>query len=129
MPLFAFANSGLALSSMAPADVLHSVPLGIAIGLFIGKQLGIFSFCWLASGLGIARLPDGLDWVHIYGAALLGGVGFTMSLFIGSLAFGEAQVNVLFDERVGILVGSTLSGTFGFLVLWLKLRTGGSEVG
>ncbi len=86
-------------------------------GLFFGKQLGILALCWLGVRAGVARLPADLGWSHIYGTALLCGVGFTMSLFIASLAFEETGVNLLFNERLGIAVGSVLSGACGYFVL------------
>jgi NhaA family Na+:H+ antiporter len=121
LPLFAFANAGIALGGVTLETVLHPVSLGILAGLFIGKQVGVFLFCWLGSKLGIASLPQGLSWLHIYGAAMLCGVGFTMSLFIASLAFEQTGVNLLFDERLGIIIGSLLSGAGGYLVLRLAL--------
>jgi NhaA family Na+:H+ antiporter len=117
LPVFAFANSGIALGGISIESFLHGVPLGIIAGLFLGKQIGVFAFCWLSVRLGLARLPDDLRWSHIYGTALLCGIGFTMSLFIGSLAFEETGVNMLFDERLGIIAGSILSGLCGYLVL------------
>jgi len=121
LPVFAFANAGISLSGLAFESFLHPVPLGIMAGLFVGKQVGVFVFCGLGVILGIARLPDDLRWAHIYGTALLCGVGFTMSLFIGSLAFEETGVNLLFDERLGIIAGSLLSGIGGYLVLSMTL--------
>ena len=121
LPIFAFANAGIALKGLTFDSFLHPVPLGIVAGLFVGKQLGVFLFCALGVALGIARLPEGLRWSHIYGTALICGVGFTMSLFIGSLAFEETGVNLLFDERLGIITGSLLSGLVGYLVLHLTL--------
>jgi len=117
LPLFAFANAGISLGGVSLEYLLHPVPLGIAVGLFIGKQFGIFIFCWLSVRVGLAKLPEDLGWLSIYGIALLCGVGFTMSLFIGSLAFEETGVNLLFDERLGIIVGSLVSGACGYLVL------------
>lgn len=121
LPVFAFANAGIALGGLSFESFLHPVPLGIMAGLFVGKQVGVFVFCGLGVILGIARLPDDLRWAHIYGTALLCGVGFTMSLFIGSLAFEETGVNLLFDERLGIIAGSLLSGICGYLVLRVTL--------
>ncbi len=121
LPVFAFANAGISLEGMSLQYLLHPVSLGIAAGLFIGKQFGIFLFCWLSVRVGLAKLPDGLGWLSIYGVALLCGVGFTMSLFIGSLAFEETGVNLLFDERLGIIIGSLLSGAAGYLVLRASL--------
>jgi len=121
LPVFAFANAGISLSGLSLESFLHPVPLGIIAGLFLGKQLGVFLFCALGVSLGLARLPADLRWAHIYGTALICGVGFTMSLFIGSLAFEESGVNLLFDERLGIIVGSLISGLCGYLVLRLTL--------
>jgi len=117
LPLFAFANSGINLSGIGLDFLLHGVPVGIAVGLFIGKQLGIFTFCWIGIKLGLTRLPSGMNLPTLYGTAILCGIGFTMSLFIGSLAFEETGTNQLFDERLGIIIGSLLSGVVGFLVL------------
>ncbi|MDH3304144.1 MAG: Na+/H+ antiporter NhaA [Gammaproteobacteria bacterium] len=121
LPVFAFANAGISLSGVSFESFIHPVPLGIIAGLFVGKQVGVFAFCALGVVLGIARLPDDLRWTHIYGTALLCGVGFTMSLFIGSLAFEGTGVNLLFDERLGIITGSLLSGIGGYLVLRMTL--------
>jgi len=117
LPVFAFANSGISFGGVPASAALHSVPVGIALGLFVGKQLGIFSLCWLAIRLGFARLPDGVSWLALYGVAVLCGVGFTMSLFIGSLAFDVTDSGGVFDERIGIIAGSLLSGLLGYVVL------------
>jgi NhaA family Na+:H+ antiporter len=117
LPIFAFANAGLPLTGLGLDDVLHPVPLGIAAGLFLGKQLGVFAFCWIGVRLGIASLPNAVNWLAVYGVALLCGIGFTMSLFIGSLAFERTGVNLLFDERLGIIMGSLCSGIAGYFVL------------
>ena len=117
LPVFAFANAGINLSGVGTEQLLHPVPLGIAAGLFIGKQIGIFGFCWLAIQLKLSSLPKGMNWGSLYGTAALCGVGFTMSLFIGSLAFEETAVNLLFDERLGIIIGSIASGVVGYLIL------------
>ncbi len=116
LPIFAFANSGVSLANIEVDFLLHPVTLGITLGLFIGKQLGVFSFCWLGIKLGLARKPEGVGWLGMYGAALLCGVGFTMSLFIGSLAFEDASRS-LFDERLGVMIGSLICGVCGFIVL------------
>jgi len=121
LPLFAFANAGIDLSDLSWAQLGHPVTLGIIAGLFVGKQLGVFVFCRIAVALGFARLPEGVNWLQLYGAALLCGVGFTMSLFIGSLAFESTAVNLLFDERLGIIVGSLLAGACGYGVLRIAL--------
>lgn len=117
LPIFAFANAGIDFGGISSEQVFHGVPIGIAMGLFIGKQVGIFCFCWLFIKLGLTRLPAGMSWLSLYGTAALCGIGFTMSLFIGSLAFEESGVDIFFDERVGILLGSVLSGVLGYLVL------------
>lgn len=121
LPVFAFANSGINLSGVGLEQISHSVPIGIALGLFIGKQVGVFSFCWLAIKLKLAALPNGMSWSSLYGTAILCGIGFTMSLFIGSLAFEETDNNFMFDDRLGILLGSFISGVVGYIVLRLSL--------
>ncbi len=121
LPVFAFANAGMNLTQVSLDQVFHGVPIGIALGLFFGKQIGIFGLCWLVIKLKITQLPAGMNWVSLYGTSALCGIGFTMSLFIGSLAFEETGVNLLFDERLGIIIGSVLSGLFGFFVLRYNL--------
>ncbi|CAM2913514.1 Na+/H+ antiporter NhaA [Moritella viscosa] len=117
LPIFAFANAGINLSGVGLEQILHPVPMGIALGLFIGKQVGIFGLCWIAIKCKVAQMPKGMNWCSLYGTAILCGVGFTMSLFIGSLAFGDTGSNSLFDERLGIILGSLLSGIVGFFML------------
>jgi len=102
---------------------LHNVPLGIALGLFVGKQAGVFGLCWLAIKLKLTSLPNGMSWSSLYGTAALCGIGFTMSLFIGSLAFEETGINLIFDERLGIILGSLASGFVGYMVLRMSLRS------
>ncbi len=127
LPVFAFANAGISLSGVGLTQLLHPVPLGIACGLFFGKQIGIFGLCWIAIKLGWTRLPEGMSWNSLYGTAALCGIGFTMSLFIGSLAFEETGVNIIFDERLGILLGSLVSGLMGYWILYFSLgRSKGS---
>lgn len=116
VPLFGFANAGVALGGFAPTDVFAAVPLGIALGLFLGKQLGIFSAVFLLVRLGVAERPRDASWSQIYGTALLCGIGFTMSLFIGGLAFGDGS-HQNDAAKLGILIGSILSAIVGFLVL------------
>jgi len=123
LPLFAFANAGVPVSGIAAAQLLHPVTLGIASGLFVGKQLGIMLACWLAVRFGLAALPRDTDWGLLYGVSLLCGIGFTMSLFIASLAFGADSGDYSGLERIGILSGSLVSGVAGYLVLRLQLRT------
>jgi NhaA family Na+:H+ antiporter len=115
LPIFAFANAGVSLQGLSVSDLLQPLPLGIAAGLFIGKQVGVFAATWIAVKSGLARLPEGVNWRHVYGVACLTGVGFTMSLFIGSLAFGaDETMNAV---RLGVISGSVLSGLLGFAVL------------
>jgi NhaA family Na+:H+ antiporter len=122
LPLFAFANAGVSLQGLSLAKLTESVPLGIAAGLFPGKAIGILGATWLAVALGLARKPEGATWAQIAGVCVLGGVGFTMSLFIGTLAFADpvhaAQV------RLGVLAGSLLSAAIGYLVLTMSTRAG-----
>jgi NhaA family Na+:H+ antiporter len=122
LPLFAFFNAGISLSEVSLEILAHPVSLGITLGLFLGKQFGVFLFCMVGTLLGIARLPMGVTPIQLYGVAILCGIGFTMSLFIGALAFEELQRPAVFDERIGILLGSLLSAIAGYLVLWLTLR-------
>ena len=122
LPLFAFANAGVSMAGLSIRDTLHSVPLGIAAGLFLGKQIGILVMCRLAVRLGIASRPNGVGWWQLYGTALLCGIGFTMSLFIASLAFEQGSTDYQGLERLGILIGSFVSGLAGYLVLRVTLR-------
>ena len=117
LPVFAFANAGISLVDLSLGQFVHPVSLGIIAGLFIGKQVGVFGSSWLLIRLGLARLPQGVSWRGLYGAAVLSGVGFTMSLFIASLAFESTGVNKLFDERVGIVAGSFGAALLGYFVL------------
>jgi NhaA family Na+:H+ antiporter len=117
LPVFAFANAGVSFEGITPAAMISSVPAGIAAGLFLGKQAGIMAMAWLCVKLRLARLPDGVNWRQLYGAALLCGIGFTMSLFIGSLAFEHGGPDYATDVRIGILMGSSFSGIVGYLVL------------
>lgn len=117
LPVFAFCNAGVNLTGVGMDQVFHPVPMGIAAGLFFGKQIGVFAFCWLGIKLKLAELPRGATWGHVYGLSVLCGIGFTMSLFIGGLAFHETGVNNLFDERIGIILGSLISGIWGYIFL------------
>lgn len=115
LPLFAFANAGVSLNGITFNDVLAPLPLGIALGLFLGKQIGVFAFSWIAVKLGFAKLPSDANWCQLYGIACLTGVGFTMSLFIGTLAFeGDETLNAV---RLGVLMGSIASGVLGYVLL------------
>jgi len=116
VPLFGFANAGVSLHGMSPAILLAPLPLGIAAGLFLGKQLGILGSVWIAHKTGFAAKPGWSSWPQIYGVSLLAGIGFTMSLFIGGLAFPGNEA--LADEvKIGVLAGSVLSAVAGYLVL------------
>jgi len=127
LPIFAFCNAGINFEGVGLEQLLHGVSLGVAVGLFFGKQLGIFAFCWLGIALKLTKLPKGMSWTTLYGTAMLCGIGFTMSLFIGSLAFEETGVNLIFDERLGILLGSLAAGLSGYLVLRTSLKAGETD--
>jgi NhaA family Na+:H+ antiporter len=115
LPVFAFANAGVNFTGIGIDDLLQPLTLGIAVGLFLGKQIGVFLATWIGVKSGIARLPENVSWKHVYGVACLTGVGFTMSLFIGSLAFTTADV--MNAVRLGVVLGSVLSGIIGYLLL------------
>ena len=115
VPVFAFANAGVVLKGMTFAALLAPLPLGIALGLIVGKQLGVFGITYLMVKSGLARMPDGANWAHIYGVACLAGIGFTMSLFIGSLSFEDAAL--MNQVRLGVLSGSAVSAILGYAVL------------
>jgi len=117
LPLFAFANAGVPLAGMTIKALLEPVSLGIIAGLFIGKQLGVFSFAWLAIKLKLASLPDKVSWTQLYGASVLCGIGFTMSLFIASLAFEHEGQEYIRQVRLGILVASLMAAVAGYLLL------------
>ncbi|MBW8753760.1 MAG: Na+/H+ antiporter NhaA [Sphingomonadales bacterium] len=120
VPLFGFANAGVSFAGMRVANLIDPLPLGIATGLFLGKQIGVSLSVWLAVKCGLAAKPEGASWIQIYGVALLCGIGFTMSLFIGGLAFANP---LLIDEvKVGVLLGSLVSAGLGYALLRL---TGG----
>ena len=115
MPVFAFANAGVHLGGLSFGDFLSPIPLGIAAGLLVGKQLGIFGLTWAGVRLGLCRLPEGVTWLHVYGASALAGIGCSMSLFIGALAFDDPAHQAA--VRLGVLSGSLLSGIVGYAVL------------
>ncbi len=118
LPVFAFANAGVPLTGLSLDALLSPVPLGIALGLFLGKQLGIFAMCWMTIKLKWATMPTGVSWKQLYGLACLCGVGFTMSLFIASLAWEGSGADVYSTEaRIGILTGSLLSAVTGFFMI------------
>lgn len=125
LPIFAFANAGLPLAGLSMDAVLGTVSLGIVFGLFIGKQIGVFGMTALMIGLGLAKKPEGSSWAMLYGVALLCGVGFTMSLFIGSLAFEHGGFSNVAALKIGVIAGSVASALCGWLVLHLSLpKTG-----
>ena len=116
IPIFAFANAGVEIPFQELGGIFSNpIILGILVGLFFGKQIGIMSFAWIVVRLGWADLPKGLRWSHLYGASILGGIGFTMSLFIGDLAFPDPDM--LQQTKLGILLASILSGLIGYFVL------------
>jgi len=117
LPLFAFANAGVSFTGLSGEAMTTGVPGGIVLGLFIGKQLGVLGMVALARLLRIANLPAGTTWGQLYGVAVLCGVGFTMSLFIGSLAFGESNPELVAGVKVGVIGGSLLSAIFGLIIL------------
>lgn len=117
MPIFAFANAGVNMSGMSLDIILDPVPVGIFLGLVVGKQIGIFAFAWLLIKSGFAKLPKGVRWRDLYGACIVAGIGFTMSLFIGGLAFDSQLMKV--ETRIGVLGGSIVSGIMGYI--WLHI--------
>ncbi|MGE6263994.1 Na+/H+ antiporter NhaA [Aeromonas media] len=121
LPLFAFANAGVSLDGIQLSDLLSPVPMGIILGLFIGKPLGIFTVSWLSVKLGIAQLPSGVNFKQIFAVSILCGIGFTMSMFIASLAFEHGGLDYGSYSRLGILVGSTLAAVIGFIALRISL--------
>ncbi|HWH89166.1 MAG TPA: Na+/H+ antiporter NhaA [Pseudomonas sp.] len=116
LPLFAFANAGLSLSGVTVESFTHDVPMGIAIGLLLGKTIGVFGLTWLAVKIGLAALPQGANWGQVLGVAILCGIGFTMSLFVGSLAFEPGVSDYAGMDRMGILTGSILAALIGYAV-------------
>ncbi len=121
LPLFAFVNAGVNVSGISVAQMGEAVPLGIMLGLFLGKQVGVFGFSWVAIQLGLAKMPEGSSWLQLYGVAVLTGIGFTMSLFIVSLAF-EADDLFQYTDKLAILLASFVSGIVGYLVLRVAHR-------
>jgi NhaA family Na+:H+ antiporter len=115
MPVFAFANAGLSLADLSLSALAAPIPLGILAGLFVGKQIGIVLGAGLLIVLGLAAMPVGASWRSLYGVSILGGIGFTMSLFIGTLAFPDPQFEA--QVRLGVLAGSLLSAIVGYVVL------------
>lgn len=123
MPIFALANAGIPLQGLSWQDILHPLTLGVALGLFAGKQLGIFAACRLVISLKLAHKMHGCSWLAWYGVCIIAGVGFTMSLFIGMLAFSSpADAMQLLHTRLGVMTGSLLSAIVGYIVLLFALR-------
>ena len=118
MPLFAFANAGVSLEGLSFSSLLDKVPLGIVLGLFVGKQLGVFVFSYLSIKLKIAQMPSNSNWYNFYGVGVLTGIGFTMSLFVGNLAFVE-NMQYMDGVKIGVLTGSLLSTLFGYFLILL----------
>ncbi|AOG07194.1 Na+/H+ antiporter NhaA [Bosea sp. RAC05] len=125
VPIFGFANAGVSFTGMTPASALAPVPLGIALGLFLGKQIGVFGFSWLAIRAGLAAMPAQANTLQLYGVALLCGIGFTMSLFIGALAFDSPELGKA--TKIGVLLGSIASAVLGALVLRMAGRRPAAE--
>ncbi|RKH39352.1 Na+/H+ antiporter NhaA, partial [Corallococcus llansteffanensis] len=116
VPLFALANSGVDVSGMGLSDLLKPLPLGIIVGLFVGKQVGIFVFTWAAVKAGVSPLPGGASLAQLHGVAVVAGIGFTVALFVGGLAFA-GQPALLAEAKLGILTGSLLSAVVGYVLL------------
>lgn len=126
VPIFGFANAGVSFAGMGLESLAQPVPMGVALGLFLGKQLGVFGFAWLAIKAGVASLPRHATFTQLYGIALLCGIGFTMSLFIGALAFTDAAS--VDATKIGVLAGSLASAVIGFLLLRLKSAAPAQDV-
>ena len=118
MPLFAFANAGVSLEGLSFSSLLDKVPLGIVLGLFVGKQLGVFIFSYVSIKLKIAQMPNNSNWFNFYGVGILTGIGFTMSLFVGNLAFVE-NMQYMDGVKIGVLTGSLLSTLTGYFLILL----------
>jgi len=121
MPIFAFANAGVSLEGITISSLLNQVPLGILLGLFIGKQLGVFAFSYVSIKLKFAQMPNNSNWLNFYGVGILTGIGFTMSLFVGNLAFVE-NTQYIDGVKIGVLTGSLLSTLFGYLLLLISSK-------
>ncbi|GFM79723.1 Na(+)/H(+) antiporter NhaA [Pseudomonas cichorii] len=122
LPLFAFANAGVSLTGVTLDSFTHPVPMGIAAGLLLGKTLGVFGLTWLAIQTGLAKLPNEANWGQVLGVSILCGIGFTMSLFVGSLAFESGTSDYAGVDRMGILTGSILSALIGYGVMLMSSR-------
>jgi NhaA family Na+:H+ antiporter len=120
LPVFAFANAGVGLADISPGELLHPIKVGIGLGLLVGKQVGVIGSIWAATRIGVGTVPEGTDWLQLYGLALLTGIGFTMSLFIGTLAFPVEAYDL--DVRIAVLLASLISAICGYLVLRIGSR-------
>lgn len=122
LPLFAFANAGISFFNLSISSLHFSIATGILISLFFGKQLGVFGGCWLAVKLRMAQLPDKVRWIELYGISIICGIGFTISLFIGALAFEQLSIDYINSVKIGVLGGSLISGIAGYLLLYLNTK-------
>ena len=120
LPIFAFTSAGVSFKGMSFESLLEPLPFGIALGLFFGKQLGIFGMTWIAIKLKLAKLPQGADWLYVYGVAIIAGIGFTMSLFIGMLAFEDTHLQEM--VKLGVISGSLLSAVWGAFIFTLAIK-------
>ena len=121
MPLFALANAGVSLEGINFKSLLTPVPLGILLGLFVGKQLGVMLFSFVSIKLKIAQMPNNSNWLNFYGVGILTGIGFTMSLFVGNLAFVD-NLQYMDGVKIGVLSGSLMSTLFGYFILLLSKK-------
>ena len=121
MPIFAFANAGVSLAGLSLSSLMQPVPLGILLGLFIGKQVGVMIFSFIAVKTGAAQMPNNSSWLSLYGVSVLTGIGFTMSLFVGNLAFAE-NIQYIDGVKIGVLAGSLLSTLFGYFILLFSTK-------
>ena len=121
MPIFAFANAGVSLEGLTFNTLLNPVPLGILLGLFFGKQIGVLLFSYISIKFKLAEMPNNSNWLSIYGVSILTGIGFTMSLFVGNLAFAD-NLQYIDGVKIGVLTGSLLSTVFGYFLLLVSSK-------
>ena len=121
MPLFALANAGVSLEGLKFNSLFSVVPLGILLGLFLGKQIGVFIFSYISIKIGLTQMPNNTNWLNLYGVAILTGIGFTMSLFVGNLAFAD-NIQYIDGVKIGVLAGSLLSTLFGYFILLISSK-------
>ena len=127
MPIFAFANAGVSLEGLTFASLLNPVPLGIVLGLFFGKQIGVFALSYISVKLKLADKPSGSTWSALYGVSILTGIGFTMSLFVGNLAFVN-NLEYMDGVKIGVLTGSLLSTLFGYFLLLFSSKKWSTKI-